>query len=78
MEAKYSREVFDGYTDRFIIEFKTEDGSFTLNIYSNSPSLFFLEDFINVHKSEKVVSFKITHRSSKYQDEAASKFIDDI
>jgi hypothetical protein len=81
MEIKYSKEQFEGFTHRFIINFKVDNdwrNDRTITLYSNSDSYQKLEDFINTKKSDKVVSFKIEHRASKEQDEMSSKFIDEI
>lgn len=78
-EIKYSKTPFEGHTHRFIVEFEIgQPNTSNLHIYSNSDSYQKLEDFINVKKSDKVVSHKIIHRASKEQDEMASKFIDEI
>jgi hypothetical protein len=81
MEIKYSKEQFDGFTHRFIVQFKVDDdwrNDTNITLYSNSDSYQKLEDFINAKKADKVVSFKIEHRASKEQDEISSKFIDEI
>ncbi len=49
-----------------------------MHIYSNSDSYQKLEDFISERASEKVLSFEIVHRATKEQDEANSKFIDEV
>jgi len=81
MEAKYSKEQFEGYTHRFIIKLRVDNdwrNDNNIHIYSNSDSYQKLEDFINLKKSYKVVGFRIEHRASKEQDEISAKFIDEI
>lgn len=81
MEAKYSKEQFEGFTHRFIVKFKVDEDwrNYTnITLYSNSDSYQKLEDFINAKKSDKVLSFKIEHRASKEQDKMAAKFIDEM
>ena len=78
MEAKYSRNQFEGFTHRFIVQFETElQYPSNIDIYSNSDSFLKLEDFVNEKKSKNVKSFRIIHRSSKEQDEAASQLIEE-
>lgn len=80
-ETKYSREKFEGYTHRFIVKMKVDNdwrNDHNITIYSNSDSYEELYQFINDKKSEKVVSFEITHRASKEQDEMSAKFIDEF
>lgn len=80
METKYSKEQFEGYTHRFIVNFKVDNNwrnDTNINLYSNSESYQKLEDFINEKKSEKVIVFDIIHISTKKQDEMASKLIDE-
>ena len=81
MELKYSRIEFEGYTHRFIVKMKVDNdwrNDSNLDIYSNSDSYEKLENFIKEKKSKKVISFEITHRASKEQDEMSSKFIDEV
>ena len=80
MEIKYSKKEFEGYTHRFIVEFKVDNdwrNDTNIQIYSNSDSYQKLSDFINEKKSEKVVSFDIIHRATKEQDDAASVLIEE-
>ena len=78
MDKQYSRIEFEGYTHRFVVEFETnEPYTSTLNIYSKSDSYQELEEFINENKSGKVLSFKIVHRATKEQDDAAFKFLEE-
>lgn len=81
METKYSRTEFDGYTHRFIIEFRVSDDwrdNVSLTLFSNSGNYQKLNVFINEKKSDKVISFEIIHRATKEQDEIASKLIEDF
>ena len=81
METKFSKEQFDGFTHRFIVKFKVDEdwrNDTNITLYSNSDSYQKLEDFLNAKKSDKVLSFKIEHRASKEQDEASSKFLDEM
>ncbi len=78
VETKYSKEQFDGFTHRFMIQFEVgEPHISTLTLYSNSDSYEKLEKFINEKKNKKVIMFKIVHRASKEQDELASSLIDE-
>lgn len=80
MGTKYSKEKFDGYTHRFIINFKIDNdwrNDTKIEIYSNSDSYEELDRFITDKKSDKVVSFEILHKASKEQDELSSKLIDE-
>lgn len=81
MKTKYSKEQSEGFTHRFMVRFKVDNdwrNDTNLTLYSNSDSHQDLEDFINEKKTEKVVSFEITHRSSKEQDQRTSEFIDAV
>lgn len=78
---RYSREMFEGYTHRFIVNMKIDNdwrNDSNVTIYSNSDNYQKLEDFINEKKSDKVISFSIEHRASKEQDESSAKFIDEV
>ena len=78
---KYSKEQFEGFTHRFIVKLTVDNdwrNDINVTIYSNSDSYKKLDDYINVKKSEKVISFQIIHRASKEQDEMSSKFIDEV
>jgi len=74
--AKYKREEFKEHTHRFIVSFNDESSNMTF--YSNSGDHKQLEAFIDKKKSNKVKNFKIIHCSTKEQDEATSKFIDEL
>lgn len=77
----YSKQQFEGYTHRFKVIFRVDDdrqNDTSADIYSDSDSYQKLEDFINLNKSDQVVSFQIFNRTSKEQDEATSKMIDEM
>lgn len=81
MEIKYSKQQFEGFTHRFIVNFKVDNewrNDINVILYSNSDSFEKLHDFINEKKSDKVMYFAIIHRSSKEQDEMSAKFIDEV
>lgn len=81
MEAKYSKEEFEGYTHRFIVRMKVDNdwrNDRNITLYSDSDSYQKLENFILEKKSEKVIAFTIEHRASKEQDEMSAKFIDEF
>lgn len=79
MELKYSRDKFDGFTHRFLVEFETYDSHGTsLTIYSNSDSRNDLENFISEKKTEKVKSFEVVHRASKEDDERTTMLLDEV
>lgn len=81
MEIKYSKEPFEGYAYRFIVEFEVKNpGSYNftnITIYSNSGSYIDLDNFLKEKKSDRVLSFKIVHKASKEQDEATTKFLEE-
>lgn len=81
MEIKYSKTPFEGFTHRFIIRISIDEdwrNDTSITLYSNSDSYQELENFINIKKSNKVVSFEIVHRASKEQDEHTSEFIESL
>jgi hypothetical protein len=81
VEIRHSKEQFDGFTHRFIVKMKVDNdwrNDVNITIYSNSDSYQKLDDFINKHKTDRVVSFNIEHRASKEQDEMAAKFINEV
>ena len=78
--VKVSRQIFEGYTHRFAVEFSVKDSQgfrvTTLIFYSNSGDPEELCETIEKHKTEKVLGFKILWCSTKSQDDADSAFID--
>lgn len=81
MEAKYSKEQFEGFTHRFIVELRVDNNcrnGIPIDIYSDSDDLKKLNCFINEKKSAKVIDFYIIHRATKQQDEISSKLIAEI
>lgn len=79
MEVKYSKTQFDGYTHRFIVHFITNDMySADIHIYSNSGNRSELEWFIDVNKSDKVSSYRISYVCTKEQDDKANEFINEF
>lgn len=81
METKYSKRPFDGYTHRFIVRFSVDDdcsNDTSIEIYTNDGSYDNLKVYIDEHKSQKVTHFEIILRSTKEQDEWASKFIEEV
>jgi len=81
MEIKYSKEKFEGYTHRFIVNFSINNDwrdDRKMDIYSNSESYNELKNYIMKHKTNKVISFTIEHRSSKEQDELNSKLVEEF
>jgi len=81
MTPTYSRKPFEGYTHRFQVDFITgcTVSDYTkLDIYSDCDSFEALDNFITANKKERVRSFEILYRSSKAQDEANRKFIDEV
>lgn len=72
MELKYSKNPFDGYTHRFIVEFKVDDdcrNDTNRTIYSNSSYYTDLIDFIDRRTTPLVRSYRIIHRTTKEQDD---------
>lgn len=89
-EIVYSKQIFKGYTHRFIIKFKiyTDDEEFeiendtyhtvSINIYSTSGSYQDLENFIILKKSKKVISFNIVHRATKHEDDLIEELLNEM
>lgn len=78
---KYSKEQFEGHTHRFKVRFSVDDdfrNDTCMDIYSDSESKENLIDFINEKKTDKVISFVIEYISTKEQDDATSKFLENI
>lgn len=81
MKTKYSKKPFEGYTHRFIVEFRVDEdwrNDTKMDIYSNSDSYENLIEMINEKKTSKVITFDVMHRASKEQDEMSAKFIDEF
>ena len=80
LEAKYSRNPFDGYTHRFQVRFVVKDQyNYTeLDIYSNDDDYDKVKNMIEEKKSEKVLSYKISYRATKEQDDANTAFINEV
>lgn len=79
--AKYSRESFDGYTHRFIVNFTVDEdwrNDRKVTVYSDSGSKDELTKFIEINKSDKVKSFDIIHMATKEQDDRADKFLEEF
>jgi len=75
---KYSKDQFEGYTHRFMVQFTTTDPDpVTITFYSNSGSRENLNEFIEKKKKEKVLSFKVVHSATKEQDEHQAKFFEE-
>lgn len=78
---KYSRKEFEGYTHRFKVRFMVDQdyrNDSTIDIYTDSGDYAKMDAFINQNKSSRVVHFRVEHRATKEQDEADSKFIEEI
>jgi hypothetical protein len=79
--ARYKLEEFEGYTHRFIVDFKFDGGwrdDKKIHIYSDSDSKEELGKFIAANKSDKTKSFEIVHRASKEEDNEISLFIEEF
>ena len=81
MQLKYSKKEFEGYTHRFIVNFKVDNdwrNDTSIDIYSNSDSYSDLANFISEKKSDKVKLFEIRHRTTKEQDEMTFVFLENF
>ncbi len=78
MAIKFSTKQFEGFTHRFKVHLDTPNGTDGIDIYSNSDSYQELEQFLQEKKTDKVISFKITHRASKEEDERIAELIDSV
>jgi len=79
MEVKYSKEPFDGYTHRFIVNLNADNKYITtIDIYSNSENRQKLLDFICENKSRRLLSYYIEKIVTKEQDDIASQIIDEL
>lgn len=80
-EHKYSREAFEGYKYRAIIEATLFDQYWTdkIDIYTTNSNKSEIEEVINSIKNKnKVSSIKLIHFTTKEQDEASSKFLEEF
>lgn len=76
---KYSREELENYKFRFIVLAKTVDNSeHKIDVYTTNPDIESAYYVLLSRKTEKVASLEIIHHATKEQDDAASKFIDEI
>lgn len=78
---RYQSFPFEGYTHRFIVTFSVDNdwrNDRRLDIYSDSGDRDELKMFIENRKTDKVLSFEITHIASKEQDERTNEFLNEI
>jgi len=76
---KYSRQKFDGFTHRFIVQFETGDEyPHNIDIYSDCADISLIESYVSNNKSKNVLSVKIIHRPTKQQDELSTEFINEL
>lgn len=76
---KYSRESFEGWTDRYVIalQVKGNKGNFVfIMIYSNSSSYPELVKYLDARISRRVLSYKLDYRSTKAKDESVARIIE--
>ena len=74
----YSRESFDNYKLRLIVELiDTDKKEHRLDIYTTQTSVDAAWDDLLEMVTDKVESFTIVHNATKEQDDLASKFIEE-
>lgn len=76
--AKYSREDFEDYKLRVKVQFITDEGVFTIDIFTTETDKVKVRSAILESITSKVSSFDTIHWSTKEQDDLASKFIEEI
>lgn len=77
---KYSKGAFEGHRFRAMFRFTVSEDwreDSNMSIYTDNPDKQNVEDVINSRKSEKVLSCKMVHWTTKEQDDLTSKFIDE-
>lgn len=75
---KYSRNEFDGYTNRAKVVIKTTTDEHNLDIYTTDTSKKSVENVLLDRKSDDVFSLRIIHWTTKEQDDLDAKFIDEF
>ena len=79
-EYRYSREEFEGYTNRAVFRISISEDfreDTVVNIYTDNPDKEDVKKVIEGRKAEKVTSCKMEHWTTKEQDDLTSKFIDE-
>lgn len=79
---KYSKEKFDGYKMRYVVEFCIMDENnkpdkITSPIYSTDEDMERVDNLLLDRRKPNVCSITIVHRASKEQDELSAKFIEE-
>jgi len=77
----YSREPFEGWTNRYLIQMEIENGkrdTLNITIYSNDNSYFKVVEYLRARASDKVLGFNLLYRATISQDEAASRLLDEV
>jgi hypothetical protein len=78
---QYSREPFEGWTERYVIKLEVDGFSgrhIFITIYSNSSSYPELVKYLDARISRRVLSFKLDSRSTKAKDESDARIIDEV
>lgn len=75
---KYSRSEFDGYKIRCTVKIKTVESEHLLDIYTTDTSQESVENILLDRKSANVFSLRIINWKTKEEDDAITKFIDEL
>jgi len=77
----YSREPFEGWTNRYLIQMEIDNGkrdTLNITIYSNDNSYFKVVEYLRARASDKVLGFNLLYRATISQDEAASRLLEEV
>jgi len=77
---KYSREEFEDYKFRTIFRIGTDTdwiNDNNITIYTNNPSKEDVDKVILSRTTDRVVSFKMEHWTTKEQDDLTSQFLEE-
>lgn len=78
-DLKYSKEPFEGYKFRAKVEIQTgERDTTSFDVYTNSTDRVGTELELQSRRKYTIMPLKIIHWASKEQDEATSKFIEEV
>ena len=74
----YSKDVFDGYNIRFILELDDKSGvTHKVDIYTTQTSVDVIWDDVSEIITDKVIKFRIIHTATKHQDDLCSEMINE-
>lgn len=77
----YSREPFEGWTNRFVMQMIIDNAvhnDISITIYSNDNSYVHVLEYLIERTSSKVIGFKLVYRATRSQDEAASRLVEEV